>query len=184
MADLVNLADVKQWLGVTTIVDDAVLGRLVAAASGFVEIYLGRRVLEATFDESYDGTGGEVLALPLLPGQPITAVLSLMIDARAVLPRAVNGGAGYRFDANCITLDGDRFTRGRRNVALVYRAGFAVAPPEIAQACIELAALRYRERDRIGHVSKSVAGETVSFSQKDMPAQLAALLAKYQRVVL
>lgn len=184
MADLASVADLKQWLGLTTNVDDALLDRLVAAASGFVEIYLGRPVLEATFDEFYDGTGGAILAVPLLPGQRITAVLSLTIDGRTVLPQAAIGGAGYRFDANCLTLAGDRFTRGRRNVALVYRAGFLATPPEIVQACIELAALRYRERDRIGHVSKAVGGETVSFSQKDMPAQLAVLLAKYQRVVL
>ena len=56
---------------------------------------------------------------------------------------------------------------------VTYTAGYAATPPEIAQACIELVCLRYKERDRIGQVSKNLAGEVVAFSQKDMPADVA-----------
>lgn len=59
---------------------------------------------------------------------------------------------------------------------------YSYLPPEIEQACIELVALRYQERQRIGQVSKSLAGEVVAFSQKDMPDDVAAALAPYRRV--
>ena len=68
-----------------------------------------------------------------------------------------------------------------QNVAVTYTAGFAATPPEIEQACIELVALRYKERDRIGHVSKGIAGETVTFQQKDMPPDVQTLLDQYRR---
>jgi hypothetical protein len=53
----------------------------------------------------------------------------------------------------------------------------------LAQACIELVALRYRERTRIGEVSKSMGGaETVSYSQKDMTDSIKTLIQQYRLV--
>jgi hypothetical protein len=66
---------------------------------------------------------------------------------------------------------------------VTYTAGYPATPPEIAQACIELVALRYRERTRIGEVSRSVGGgETVTYAQKDMSAPIATLLQQYRVV--
>ncbi len=181
---LASLAELKQWLGLSSNADDALLQRLIDAAGGFIDRYLGRQVEEAVHDETYDGTGGPTLALPLLPGQRVSEVLSLAVADRPI-PQANDARArGYRVDGNLVTLAGEAFARGRRNVAIIYRAGYAAPPPEMVQACIELAALRYRERERIGHASKSVGGETVSFALDDMPAQTRTLLDRYRRVVL
>jgi hypothetical protein len=66
--------------------------------------------------------------------------------------------------------------------AISFSYGFV--PQDIAQVCTELVAERYLYRLRIGEVSKSIGGqETVSFSQKDMPDALAAMLAPYRRVM-
>jgi hypothetical protein len=68
-------------------------------------------------------------------------------------------------------------------VTLQYTAGYAVTPPDLAQACVELVALRYRERTRIGEVSKSMGGaETVSYSQKDMADSIRTLIQQYRIV--
>ena len=99
-------------------------------------------------------------------------------------PASDGRATGYRVHGDVVTLADDVFIRGVRNVAIVYRAGYATPPPEITQACIELAALRYRERERIGHASKSVGGETVAFVLDDMPAQTRTLLDRYRRVVI
>jgi hypothetical protein len=75
------------------------------------------------------------------------------------------------------------FVRGTQNVIVSYTAGYSTTPPEIAQACIELVALRYRERTRVGEVSKALGGgETVSYSQKDMSAAVLTLLQQYRVV--
>ena len=56
-------------------------------------------------------------------------------------------------------------------------------PPELAQACIELVALRYRERSRIGEVARAIGGgETVSYSQKDMSDSIKTLIQQYRIV--
>lgn len=184
MAALAQLADVKQWLGLAASGDDVLLERLTVAASAFIELELGRPIAETLFDESYDGTGGPAVALPLLPGQRVSEVQSLSIDGRAIPARRAPGGSGFAVEGNLLTLVGERFAPGRRNVHIIYRAGFAAVPPELAQACVEIVGWRYRERERIGHQSKSLAGETVTFIPRELPTSASALIAKYKRVVL
>jgi hypothetical protein len=90
---------------------------------------------------------------------------------------------GYIFSGTQLSLRGYRFNRGCQNVVVAYTAGYAITPPEIAQACVELVALRYRERTRVGEISKSMGGaETVSYSQKDLSEPIKTLLQQYRLV--
>ena len=181
--DLTSLANVKAWfappLAATT--DDTLLQRLITAASGFILTWLDRDLVEQSYSEIRDGTGGRRLALA---HTPVTAVTSLAIDGVAISPMPDATSPGYGFTATQILLRGHAFNRGIRNVVVTYTAGYAATPPEVEQACIELVALRYRERERIGHVSKSLAGETVAFSQKDMSDDIKTILSVYRRVAL
>ena len=64
---------------------------------------------------------------------------------------------------------------------VTYTAGYAATPPDIAQACIELVSQRYRERSRIGEVSRALGGgETVTYSQQDMSDDAKLLLSQYR----
>ncbi|HUB94287.1 MAG TPA: hypothetical protein VL993_00130 [Stellaceae bacterium] len=60
---------------------------------------------------------------------------------------------------------------------------YSFTPQDLQQACIELALLRINERARIGDLSKTLAGEVVSFVQRDMTASIASALQPYRRVV-
>lgn len=59
---------------------------------------------------------------------------------------------------------------------------YGYIPADVEQACLEMVGLRFREKDRIGQVSKAVGSETVSFSQKDMPEDVKTLLNQYRKV--
>jgi hypothetical protein len=184
--DLTTLADVKAWLQTGQnpfpATDDALLTRLIAAASEFIQNWLGRQIAAADWLEVRDGTGGQLLAFANIP---VTAILSLSIDGLMIPPASADGGfgAGYIFTPTELALRGYVFTRRPQNVIVTYTAGYAATPPDIAQACIELVCLRYRERTRIGEVSKSLGGgETVTFSQKDMPDAVKTLLTQYRAV--
>jgi hypothetical protein len=139
----------------------------------------------ADYLEIRDGTGGQRLQFACFP---VCAVLSLTIDGLTIPPAppvspSTGLTSGYLFSPTQLALRGYHFTRRVQNVAVSYTAGYASIPPEIAQACIELVALRYRERTRVGEVSKAFAGaETVSYSQKDMSASVATLLQRYRAV--
>ena len=89
-------------------------------------------------------------------------------------------GAGYTFSPTELALRGYVFTRRPQNVAVTYTAGYAMVPPDIAQACIELVCRRYRDRSRIGEAAKALSGgESVRFSPKDMSDAVKAALSPY-----
>jgi Phage gp6-like head-tail connector protein len=187
--DLTSLADVKAWLqtGQSAFppTDDALLTRLITAASQYIQTWLNRRIAVADYLEVRDGNGGHSLPFACFP---VSAVLSLSIDGISIPPApplAPTTGltTGYVFSPTQLSVRGYRFTRRTQNVALTYTAGYPTTPPELAQACIELVALRYRERTRIGEVSKAIGGgETVSYSQKDMSAPILTSLRQYRAV--
>lgn len=178
--DLTTLTNVRAWLGITSVNDDAILSRLITSASAYIQSWINRSFALQTYSESRSGNGGAVMAFA---DYPVTAVSSVVIDGQTI-PQSPDGQqAGYVFDANTIGLIGYRFNKGFNNVQLVYTAGYANVPFEIEQACIELLSLRYRERERIGHQSKSVQGETVSYIVKDMPDSVKTILNNYRKVI-
>jgi len=184
--DLTTLADVKAWLqtgqDAFPDTDDALLTRLIAAASQFVQRWLQRQIVPSDWQEIRDGTGGTRLAFANIP---VSAVLSLSIDGLAIPPSPADGGhgAGYVFSPTELALRGYVFTRRAQNVIVTYTAGFAVTPSDIAQAAIELVSQRYLERTHIGEVSRALGGaETVSYSQQDMSGDVKLLLSQYRLV--
>jgi hypothetical protein len=179
--DFTTLAAVKDWLGLTSSAEDALLARLITNTSADIVNYLGRSVLTASFAEKRDGTGGDRI---MAAGYPIAAVQSVYVNG-VLLPQSIDGvrAVGWGFDSRGFTYVGGRWPMGRRNVWLNYTAGFATPPSDIDQACLDWVSFRYREKDRIGNASKSVAGETVSFITTPMPSTVKSSLASYCKVV-
>jgi hypothetical protein len=180
MVDLTTLDSAKTYIGVATAVDDAPLMGLITAYSEFVRSYCNRTFSLATFTEYFDGRNN---SRQMLPEFPIASIVSLSVDGIALQPQAAFGQPGFRFDDNCIILDGYAFTRGESNILVTWTAGYAVIPADIAQAVNELVGLRYALRDKQGWSSKMLAGETVSLITKDMPSSVATVLNQYRAVV-
>jgi hypothetical protein len=182
--DLTNLPDVRAWLqnGQSSfpITDDALLSRLITAASQYIQTSLNRQIALADYIEVRDGTGGHRLQFGCFP---VMTVQSLTVDGQTVPRSASSSSAGYSFSTSQLSIRGYKFSYGAQNVVIAYTAGYATTPPDIAQACVELVALRYRERTRIGEISKSLGGlETVSYSQKDLSDPIKTLLQQYRLV--
>jgi hypothetical protein len=184
--DLCQLSDVTAWLQTGQnpfpATDDALLTRLITAASQFIQSWLQRQIAVSDWIELRDGNGGQRMAFANFP---VSAVLALSIDGIVIPPAPATGGfgAGYVFSPTELALRGYVFSRRAQNVIVTYTAGYASVPPDIRQACIELVCQRYRERSRIGEVSKALmSGETVTYSQKDMSDDVKTLLQQYQVV--
>ena len=178
--DLTSLDNIKAYLGLATGNDDALLARMVTSVSTYVQQWMGRQILNAAYTETRSGTGSQIMALH---HYPVTAVTSLVVD-NVIIPAAADSfSPGYSFDGRFLYLNGYLFRKGRTNVVVGYVAGYASVPPELEQAAIELIAMRYRERDRVGHQSKSLGGETVSFIVKDFPDSVRTILTNYKQVV-
>ena len=180
-SDLTTLANIKAWLALSTGSDDAVLARLITATSSYIQSWLGRTLAVTAYDEVRNGQGGTRMAFA---NAPVTAVASLRLGRVTIPPVSGPHTAGYLFDDTLLYLRGHAFWEGEQNVSISYSAGFATIPPEIEQACIELVAQRYRERDRIGRSSTSLQGESAAFVVKDLSPDVQTILQKYQKVVL
>lgn len=176
--DLTTLADVKAWMGITVTDQDAVLTRLISAASNYIQSWLNRDLLAADYTERFNGTGTASL---MLPNYPVLSVTSVKINGLTI-PAGSDSADGYFFDSDGLYLRGYRFERGVSNVLVSYRGGFETIPAELAQATIELVSLRHKERDRIGIVSKGLAGETITYSQRDFTASVKTVLTQFKRV--
>jgi hypothetical protein len=172
--DLCRLRAVKEWLNVKTPDTDAVLQRLITFESRTIENHIGRPVLPEGRRDTVIGYGG-VTVMP--PATPIRHIDSVTVDGA---PVAVNhdGLTVWR-------RDGLSWPRGAR-IEISYTAGLAAdaadPPFDIEQACIELVAFRFRERDHVGMASKAVAGETTAYVTRPMPQSVEARLAPYRKV--
>lgn len=175
--DLTTLANVKEWLGIpsSNTQSDALLSRMITAASAFIVSWLEREVLSATYTETRDGNNSQRMKMRNFP---ITLVTLVKVD-NVVIPETERA-----FNDASIVLRGCRwFSKGILNVEVTYVAGYAVVPPDIEQACIEMIGLRYKDRERIGITSKGLAGETITFSQADMSKSVKTILTEHRRVV-
>lgn len=179
MAAFITLTEIRHWLDVKGTADDALLEDLIVAASKFIETWISRDLSSRSYTETYDGPGGRRLSLR---AYPVTAVTSLTIDGATIPAAASSTDLGYVISGRGLALRGYRFTEGVENVAVTYVAGYDSVPVDVAQACKELVGLRYKERDRIGYVSKAVGGEVVAYSQKDMSEAVKTLLNAYREV--
>jgi len=167
-------------LAYTTVMPaDALLARLITAVSGFIERYLDRQIASQAYAETRNGHGGTIL---VFANRPVTAVTGVTVDGVAIPAAADFSSPGYRFTISALILNGYCFTRGAGNVELAYTAGWAETPPDLEQACLELIAVRFKERDHIGQESASMQGQNVTFSTRDLPASVKAALQGYKKV--
>jgi hypothetical protein len=200
--DLTTLGDVKSWLqtgqNAFPTTDDALLTRLITAASQLIQTWLNRQITSQDWIETRDGLGN-VLGPSDVRYQfaafPVTAVSRVLVDG-IVIPAiptpaqsataavgAMAAQSGYLFTPTQLVIRGYAVPRKAGCVSMQYTAGYAVPPADLSQACIELVALRYRERGRIGEVTKAIGGgQTVSYSQKDMSDSIKSLIQQYRRV--
>jgi hypothetical protein len=176
------------------------LARLITATSRAITRWLGRPILAADWSETRDGLGG--LYGPCesrfpFAVTPCTAVLLVVVDGVTIPPVPTppvappgqslvsfyTTRAGYTFTPTQLAISGYYVPRKAQCVLMQYTAGYASVPADVAQACIELVALRYRERTRIGEISKHLGdGATVTYERSDIPAKIKTMLQPYRLI--
>ncbi|WP_159976674.1 MULTISPECIES: head-tail connector protein [unclassified Novosphingobium] len=145
------LAELKQWLGITTDSDDSLLTALLAAALETCEAFIGALPLEAECEELLSARAGWH-SLATRPVQAIAAIEGLTGQAT----RLVLDPASWEAD-----LDADGAGRVRlplpgeaKRVAVRFTAGLAAdwdaLPESLRHGVVRLAAHQHRERDTAG----------------------------------
>lgn len=176
--DLTKLDAVATWLNVTSDAEKVILSQLITAYSTWIQSWLSRNIPEQDYSDSFDGTGSNRL---LMPQWPITDVASVAVNGVSIPKASSVTESGYRWSDTAIILNGYKFARGDANVEITYTAGYSPIPADLARTCVDMVAIHYREKDRVGVASKSLAGETISYSLVDMPQQVKTILNQYRK---
>ena len=197
LPDLCTLADVKQWLGITDALSDALLTSLITRSSQGIRTWLARDLTEATLTENYDGTGTSRLSLRAFP---VTAVSSVIVNGLVVPAASSPVVYGYMFDKFGIYLTGlnavggnlvpnmwvgSYFPRANQNVQVVYTAGFNPMPDDITQACIEQVGYKSMQRKHIGKKSENISagGMGTSYQEGLLAPEVRGMLGQYRKVI-
>lgn len=145
------LAELKQWLGVTTARDDSILSSLIKAALSVCEAFTGRLPLESAMEERLTADAGW-LTLSTRPVLSIDSVSRLDADGlRQPLP-----ASSYEVD---LASDGSGRIRlfnpsFGKPILVSFTAGLASAwddlPDGLRHGVLRLAAHQHRERDTSG----------------------------------
>lgn len=154
---------------------------------------MGRQSIVVTYVAGYQVTG-ESAVVPSAPGPyAVTTVqpfgpwgsdggVSYVVSGLALIqvPQGTTPGTGQYALGSVVGQY--LFSVGDAGAAVSINYGFV--PQDLAQACVELVAERFRYRSRVGEQSHSLGGqETVSFSLKNLPDTTKLMLQPYKRVV-
>ena len=197
MTTLATVDDFKIYAGITTANTDALITMLLASSLTMLSNYCNRALQSAQYTEYRDGNDSSRMLVAA--GYPLTAFSSLSIDGR-VIPTSTNGSPGYFFvlGGRAVVLIGYKFTRGYRNIVMTYTGGYGDDndvlpwPADLNLALMMCVQTRLKERDRLGVGSKSLAGESITFTDSGsgtsgqsggIPAGAATILKNYMNTV-
>lgn len=175
-----TVAAVKILLGLTVRTADGQLDGLVAGANQAFETFLQRDIFSASYTKVFNGSGTRTL---MLPQYPVTAVSTVQIGAPNITRRTLVENVDYVWTETTIELLAGVFSRGVANVYVAWTAGFEACPGDLAEKATKVAATRFKELDRLGQNSKSMAGEVVSFDTRDFPNDVRQVLEMYRKRV-
>ncbi len=181
MADLVTTAEVLAR--VPSLATHPALAALVTAASAHVENHCRRVFASETLTEWHNGDGWARL---WLRRAPVTSLTSVEVNGSAqdVDDFTVNERTGELvWGTSGDYRHGNPFPRGRRNIKVIYVAGYASVPTPVKEATVQVvkqladaaAVSGVYQSESIGDYSYSLAQGTVD----SLPPMAAVLLAPY-----
>ena len=161
--------------------DDELLMRMITQASAWIRQYCNSNISLEAYEEVRSTSYGQNKIT--LYNQPVVDVYSLVIDGKIINKSTLPHQFGFVRENNSVSLVGLLFNESRSGVVVTYSAGYDPIPFDVQQSCIELVALRYREKDRVGQTQKATGSETIMFTNKEALTQTLANLKEYKNTV-
>jgi uncharacterized phiE125 gp8 family phage protein len=189
---LISLSDARAWLKITAVdaTVDAALESLINQISVAITNYVGRKFLQASYTEYYDGDGRDRV---ILNNFPVSALTSLHDDPDRQF------GASTLIDTTNIILDSaagivrvyrgkPSFLYGVANIKAVYTAGYTLAniPHDIQLAARLTVADYYQSRyvnKRYRQTAETIADRTIQYQDAAFPPEAKQILEHHKVLV-
>jgi|GEM_PF-1428286 len=141
-SELSTLANVKEYLRITTADDDTLIQKILTRTSTWIQKYCNRVFIAADYTEYYDGDGTKEL---LVNQYPINSIASMYDDYDRVFgsDTAITVADLVYYPEGRIVYPYNSFMRGQKNIKITYNAGYATIPADLEQACIKMVASEY-----------------------------------------
>jgi len=187
-----TLAQLREYLGVTSAADDALLTDLIVRATAIIE-RMTRKTFAApaassrTFGRELMRWGGELrrdyLLLP--SGVYVAQLVSATDGDGAPIPLAEIDAHPVDAPHTVLARRGRRWCGASQQATIVARWGYSVTPPEdIVHATIRLAAWMYRQRGTANDPDRpTVADHGMVLLPSALPDDVRAIVERYRDVV-
>jgi hypothetical protein len=164
--------------------DNLKLERYINDISSFLERETGRIFHAADYTEYLDGNDERFIWLDQFPVNTLTSLQIVEIDG-TVVQTLVNG---VDFVAYLTTgkLDSlGRWTRGARNIKIVYNAGYAALtfPQDLKALALNMIEHAISKKGKQGISQLSIGKYSVTYTEGSIPAELKAQLDRFKRVI-
>lgn len=165
---------------------DDILTRFINEASQALENRTSRKLKERTYTEYHDGRNNNRL---ITLQWPVNSIAELWVDSSGEFTDVTKklDPTDYYIDQQKegIVLRGacgGFFSKGIRNIQVIYDAGYDPVPADLEGACLWMVEFLYdmRSDERVGHQSKSKNSENVTFNQ-DVPQFVLDTIERYSR---
>ena len=189
--DLTTVAAVQGYMqGATAFTPDQTLEieREITALSRAASTVCSRKFIRASYTEVRNGSGTATLVLRQLPVVSVSSIQMNRSDLRQA--SAPGSGDGWEFSENAVYLnDGGIFETGTRNIVVTYTAGYLPItdpltdiPQDLQDSIVMAVADRFKRRTNIGILSKSIAGETITYGAITVPKMTGLIWNNYKKV--
>lgn len=188
--ELLSLANLKVYLQITSAGSDAILTDIKDFVEDWAKGYVGRDLLVTSYTRYRDGDGTAILHLD---HYPITAITSIHSDptrgydssteivAANIITNDTEGWA-----AGIVELYEASFLRGKKNIKVVYSAGYSTVPQDIQFAIAEMCAKVYMVQDKrlFGQISQQIGDRNIALDVEMMPKRAMDTLNRYRRIIV
>jgi len=185
--ELSALADIKTLLGISSSNKDAILTIIKDAVEAFVKTYCGRDFLVTSYTEYHDGDDSVSMRMNQRPITAITSVhvdASRTFDAATLVPTAniITDAKGQ--ELGFIELFNYRYTRGQKNVQVIYSAGYSTIPTDLSLAVKLLAAKEFKVADKTLYAesTQQVGDMVITLTPDSLPKNVLEILNRYRRI--
>jgi hypothetical protein len=184
---LVSLADMKEYLGLSD--DDATrddrIGYFINIVSEFVDSYCNREILQGVHTEYHDGPGDSVIMLNQAPvaSNPTPTVFVDPDHEWSADDKVAEDDWWIDETAGELWRKDGVWPLGRRNVRVIYTAGYTTVPYDLQLSVFEAVAyLRSRQEGKLwGISSKTLAETSVTRFELDFPETVKMIWSRYKR---